>query len=224
MIEKAGAILLDIPWDPHAWSEKGKGRHPSAYYDVISLGEIKVLPVADHAAKDCSVFCWTTDQFLDFATYELPRAWGCRYSSVAFVWIKTARRFNRQPPLFLVGDNKDFPFGQGMTTRKGCEYCLLFRYGTFDRQDMGVAQLILAPRRYNSQKPDEQYGLIERLVNGPYLEFFARQRWPGWRQVFSNEADSGPGKRRWKVNLAVAQEGSSPCSLDQLQRSAISTR
>jgi N6-adenosine-specific RNA methylase IME4 len=210
MSEKAGAILLDIPWDPHAWSEKGKGRHPSACYDVMSLDEIKALPVADYAAKDCSVFCWTTDQFLDVASYELPRAWGCTYSSIAFIWIKIAKRFCRQPPLFLIGDNKDFPMGLGTTTRKGGEVCLLFRYGKFGRQDKGVPQVIFAPRRTNSQKPDEQYGLIERLVSGPYTEFFARQRWPGWQQVMSNEADSGPGKRRWKTKLAVAQEGSSP--------------
>ena len=26
---KAYALLLDAPWDPEAWSNKGKGRHPS---------------------------------------------------------------------------------------------------------------------------------------------------------------------------------------------------
>jgi N6-adenosine-specific RNA methylase IME4 len=195
----AGALLIDLPWDPHAWSEKGKGRHPSANYDVMSLDEIRVLPIKDYAAPNASVFCWATDQFLDFASWELPRAWGCSYSSVAFVWFKTANRFGRQPPLFLIGDNKDFPMGQGMTTRKNCEFCLLFRYGKFGRQDPGVRQVIFAPRRANSQKPDEQYGLIERLVKGPYRELFARQRWPGWQQAFSPEADSGPSKRRWKT-------------------------
>jgi N6-adenosine-specific RNA methylase IME4 len=165
----------------------------------MSVDEIKALPVGDYAAKNCSVFCWTTDQFLDVASYELPLAWGCAYSSVAFVWVKTAKRFDRQPPLFLIGDNKCFPIGLGITTRKNCEFCLLFRYGRFGRQDKGVPQLIFAPRRANSQKPDEQYALIERLVKGPYVEFFARQRWPGWEQVYSPEADTGPGKRRWRA-------------------------
>src|SRR5262249_9442644 len=43
-----------------------------------------------------------------------------------------------------------------------------------------VRELIVAPRRKHSQKPDEQYARIERLVDGPYVELFARQRRPGW--------------------------------------------
>jgi N6-adenosine-specific RNA methylase IME4 len=43
-----------------------------------------------------------------------------------------------------------------------------------------VRELIVSPRRKHSQKPDEQYERIERLVDGPYLEMFARQRRPGW--------------------------------------------
>jgi N6-adenosine-specific RNA methylase IME4 len=39
--------------------------------------------------------------------------------------------------------------------------------------------LQLIERRKHSQKPDEQYERIERLVDGPYLEMFARQRRPG---------------------------------------------
>jgi N6-adenosine-specific RNA methylase IME4 len=43
-----------------------------------------------------------------------------------------------------------------------------------------VPQLLVAPRREHSRKPDEQYERIERLVGGPYLEMFARQSRPGW--------------------------------------------
>jgi N6-adenosine-specific RNA methylase IME4 len=197
---KYRAILLDPPWDPRPYSDKGKGRHPSAYYDVMSFEPIAGLPVKDYAAKDCSVFLWVTDQFLDVASYELPRAWGCIYSSVAFVWVKTARRLADQLPLFLIADNKGFPMGQGHTTRKGAECCLLFRYGKFDRQDKGVPQVIFAPRGANSEKPEEQYARIERLVKGPYLEFFARRRRPGWDVVYSPEADAGPGQRRWRAD------------------------
>jgi N6-adenosine-specific RNA methylase IME4 len=50
-----------------------------------------------------------------------------------------------------------------------------------------VRSLIKAPSREHSRKPDEQYDRIERLVNGPYLELFARQAWPGWSS-WGNEA------------------------------------
>jgi N6-adenosine-specific RNA methylase IME4 len=43
-----------------------------------------------------------------------------------------------------------------------------------------VRQIIEAPRREHSRKPDEQYARIEALVGGPYIELFARQAWPGW--------------------------------------------
>jgi hypothetical protein len=136
-------------------------------------------------------------------SWELPRAWGCTYSSVAFVWVKMAKRLGNQLPLFLIDDNKEHPKGQGHTTRKNCEYCLWFCYGRqINRQNKGVPQAIFAPRRAKSARPDEQYPRIMRLLKGPYVEFFARRRWPGWEQVWSREADSGPGKRRWRANAA----------------------
>jgi N6-adenosine-specific RNA methylase IME4 len=194
------AILIDPPWDPKDWSDKGKGRHPSAYYDVMRDEAIAALPVPDYMAKHCSVFLWVTDQMLALPFTLLFPRWGLTYSSVAFVWVKTARRLGKQLPLFLISDNKEFPKGQGHTTRKNCEYCLLARRGKFGRQDKAVPQAIFAPRRANSEKPEEQYGRIERLVAGPYLELFARRHWPGWDVDYSLEADSGPGKRRWRAN------------------------
>jgi N6-adenosine-specific RNA methylase IME4 len=53
---------------------------------------------------------------------------------------------------------------------------------------MGVRQLITAPRREHSRKPDETYSRIEALVDGPYLELFARNRRPGWT-AWGNETE-----------------------------------
>ena len=162
---------------------------------------IAALPVPDYMSKDCAVFLWVTDQMLALPFTVLFPRWGLTYSSIAFQWFKTGKLLARQAPLFLIGDNKTFPFGQGHTTRKGAEICLLARRGKLGRQDKGVPQVLVGPRRANSEKPEEQYGRIERLVSGPYLEFFARQRRPGWDVVYSPEADSGPGKRRWRAHI-----------------------
>ena len=43
-----------------------------------------------------------------------------------------------------------------------------------------VRQVIHAPRRGHSQKPEDQYPRIEALVAGPYLELFARAPRKGW--------------------------------------------
>jgi N6-adenosine-specific RNA methylase IME4 len=45
------------------------------------------------------------------------------------------------------------------------------------------------PRRFNSEKPEFFYKLIEEQSPGPYLELFARRRWPGW-DAWGNEIES----------------------------------
>jgi N6-adenosine-specific RNA methylase IME4 len=44
-----------------------------------------------------------------------------------------------------------------------------------------VRNLIVAPVREHSRKPDEIYQHIEQLWNGPYVELFARHRREGWQ-------------------------------------------
>jgi hypothetical protein len=62
-----------------------------------------------------------------------------------------------------------------------------------------VPQLILAPRREHSRKPDEAYERIEALVPGPYLELFARAPRKGWHS-WGYEVATGPADRRWASN------------------------
>jgi N6-adenosine-specific RNA methylase IME4 len=45
---------------------------------------------------------------------------------------------------------------------------------------MGVHEVVFAPVGRHSEKPDEVRRRIERLVQGPYLELFARKPVPGW--------------------------------------------
>jgi site-specific DNA-methyltransferase (adenine-specific) len=69
----------------------------------------------------------------------------------------------------------------GHYSRSNSEVCVLAVRGKPKRIDAGVHQVIMSPVRAHSQKPDEQYGLIERLMGDlPRIELFARQRWPGW--------------------------------------------
>jgi N6-adenosine-specific RNA methylase IME4 len=46
----------------------------------------------------------------------------------------------------------------------------------------GVRQLIIEPVREHSRKPDRIHADIEQLVDGPYVELFARQSRLGWTQ------------------------------------------
>ena len=162
-----GAILADPPWKFVTYSERGQGRSASRHYKVMTFEEIASLPVHDVAAPDAWLFLWVPGPHLPFGLQLIER-WGFRYSGKAFAWAK-------QNP-----SGVGWHMGTGFTTRKNTEDCLLGRRGRPPIKAHDVRELIVSPRRKHSQKPDEQYERIERLVDGPYLEMFARQRRPGW--------------------------------------------
>lgn len=175
-MKRYGAILADPPWHWRARSARGEGRSAKRHYRVMSLDEIMALPIADLAADDCVLFLWTINSMRPQAL-DVVRAWGFTYKTVAFTWAKQTK------------SGKGWHIGTGYWTRQNTEECLLATRGRPKRLSRSVPQLIVAPRREHSRKPDEQYERIERLVDGPYLELFARQRWVGWDVAFSDEAD-----------------------------------
>ena len=181
-----GVILADPPWTFATYSRKGKGRSAEAHYDCMSLMDIKARPVGDWAAPDCALFLWATDPSLPQAL-EVMAAWGFVYKTVAFTWAKTTK------------DGTGFPIGCGYWTRANPEQCLLATSGRPQRLSRAVPQLILAPRREHSRKPDEAYERIEALVPGPYLELFAREQRTGW-DSWGSEVETGPAERRWASN------------------------
>jgi MT-A70 len=57
----ARVIYADPPWRFLTRSVKGKGRSAEAWYDCMSLADIKALPVAQKmAAPDSLLLLWTT--------------------------------------------------------------------------------------------------------------------------------------------------------------------
>jgi len=50
------------------------------------------------------------------------------------------------------------------------------------------AKALLRPRREHSRKPEGIHSRIERLVCGPYVELFARERRVGW-DCWGNETE-----------------------------------
>jgi N6-adenosine-specific RNA methylase IME4 len=81
----------------------------------MSLNDMKKLPVAQFAAKNCALFMWVTDPFLP-AGLELISAWGFTYKTVAFYWVKT----NTKADLTSLSEN-DFFTGLGYWTRANPE-------------------------------------------------------------------------------------------------------
>lgn len=173
--KKYGVIYADPPWEFKVYSGKGKQRSADRHYDTQSLDFIKSLPVETLAADDCALFMWAVMPELPGAL-EVIKAWGFEYKTVGFTWVKDTAT-DDQDKLF---------WGMGYWTRANAELCLLATRGSPKRLNADVHQVILRPRTKHSQKPDEARRRIERLIAGPYLELFAREKADGW-DAWGNE-------------------------------------
>ena len=196
---KYDIILADCPWNFEVWNQDtGNGRSPSNHYQTLSVDEICKFPVADLASDNCALFFWVVWPRL-FDAQTVIKAWGFEYKTLGFEWWKLNKLWDRTwtPVLDVLKGyrwlERLFFFGLGYYTRANSEPCLLAVKGDMPVAVHNERNFIIAPIRKHSQKPDEQYGKIERLYPGRrYLELFARQRRPGW-DAFGNEVqDSIP--------------------------------
>ena len=166
-------IYADPPWNKGAVTRR-KNKPP--HYSLMSLEEIKILPIKRIVRENCILFLWVIDTQL-FDGLEVISSWGFVYKTVGFTWIKKTKK------------DKD-SFGMGSWTRKNPEMCLIATKGKPKRINAGVRQLQYHLIREHSQKPDEIKNEIIRLVGDlPRIELFAREKTEGW-DVWSNEVES----------------------------------
>jgi len=195
-----GYIYADPPWQFSLRSPKGMGRSPDGivahpfgersnyaerHYKTMPLADIMKLPVGSLAAKDSVLLLWAVDPMLPQAI-QVGEAWGFTFKTVGFVWVKQRRETSRRGRDMADDWHREFPMGTGYWTRANPELCLLFTRGSPKRNAMNIRKLVVSPRREHSRKPDDVRASIERLVDGPYLELFARTSAPGW-DVWGNE-------------------------------------
>lgn len=195
------AILADPAWQFETWSPKGRDRCPDApmtrneqrqnrperHYATMPLQAIKDLPVANVAARDSVLFLWAVDSMLPQAL-DVGEAWGFKFKTVAFYWVKTRNENSTRANLHTEPAHQLFPMGTGYWTRANPETCLLFTRGKPKRLSASVRKLMVSPRREHSRKPDEARLRVQQLVQGPYLEMFARSSADGWHS-WGNETE-----------------------------------
>ena len=147
--KKYSVIYADPPWRYERSKVQGAAEK---HYPTMSIDELCALPVL-----------------------RLIRAWGFRYRTVAFVWLKR----NRKSPSWF--------YGMGYWTRSNAEICLLATKGKPKRQSAGVHQFLISPIEQHSKKPDAAREKIVALMGDlPRIELFARQKTPGW-DIWGNE-------------------------------------
>lgn len=178
-------IYADPPWlygDRKCGSTKfGKGSVGT--YACLPLEAICRIPVQEWAAPDAVLLLWTTWPHL-VSAQEVISAWGFRYVTLGFCWVKT-NRVNGEPF-----------FGTGFYSKSNTEPCLLAKRGKGVRpvtnsisQILEAGEMVVSPARVDrhSAKPTMVRDRIVSLFGDvPRLEMFARERAPGW-DAWGNE-------------------------------------
>jgi N6-adenosine-specific RNA methylase IME4 len=177
---KFGTILADPAWpyrSPRAViGNGGRGNQSghakdiiqvdaSAHYPLMALEEVKALPVEEVADDAAHLYLWTTNNFMVEA-HEVARAWGFEPKTI-LTWVKV--KVNR-PGVSMK---------TGYWYRSATEHIVFGVRGGQRLLGPAVPTAFLLPRLPHSEKPEFFYKLIEEQSPGPYLELFARRRWPG---------------------------------------------
>lgn len=176
-----GCLLVDPPWTFKAYSNKGLKKSAQMHYSCMTLDDIKALPVASLAAKDCAMIMWTTAPCFPQAL-EVLAAWGFVYKTQG-VWAKRTKR------------NRGLAFGTGHIFRGAHEPFIVATRGHPKVRSKSVRSVIEAPLREHSRKPDEIYAVCESLYGGPFCELFSRYKrsgWAQWRGDGGSLIDCGP--------------------------------
>jgi len=163
-------IYADPPWTYRDKCHAGK-RGAGYKYRLMTIDElIGLRPFIDSiAAPDCLLaMWWVPPQPLE--ALQLVSAWGFTLKTMkGFTWHK------------LTKTGRDH-FGMGNYTRANTEDCLFAVRGKPKRISAAVPQLIHAPLREHSRKPDEARDrLVQMMGSVPRIELFARQKHSGWR-------------------------------------------
>jgi N6-adenosine-specific RNA methylase IME4 len=168
------AILCDPPWRFTLHSAKGESKSAQAHYQCMSMTELRALPVGQLAAPDSLMIMWATWPMINEAL-DLMKAWGFTF--------KTGGSWAKQS-----STGKKWAFGTGYVLRSANEPFILGTVGRPTYKSASVRNLIVAPVREHSRKPDDMHQMVEHLVDGPYLELFARAPRSNWT-IWGNEAD-----------------------------------
>lgn len=189
-VKKYNVIYADCPWKLTAgrelssykvvdgkqvWNSEHTKSRPLAY-PIMSVEEIKNMPIRGLANKNAHLYMWVTNSHLPFV-FEIIKAWGFNYSTT-LVWAKN-------------------PMGGGLggAFRVTTEFLIFARKGTLKTLDTTVGTWFNVKRAYengypkHSAKPAFFHELIEKTSPGPYLELFARKERDGW-DVYGNEVNN----------------------------------
>nr|CAD7267524.1 unnamed protein product [Timema shepardi] len=160
VLGKFAVIMADPPWDIHM----------ELPYGTMSDDEMRQLGIPT-LQDDGLIFLWVTGRAMELGR-DCLKLWG--YERVdEIIWVKT----NQLQRIIRTGRT-------GHWLNHGKEHCLVGMKGSPDNLNRGLdCDVIVAEVRATSHKPDEIYGIIERLSPGTRkIELFGRPHnvQPNW--------------------------------------------
>jgi N6-adenosine-specific RNA methylase IME4 len=175
-MKKYNIIYADPPWKFNFQKRTGlSDTAKSKLYPTMEANDIVNLPIKTIAEDNSLLFLWVMNSEIPLAL-RCIEAWGFKYITVAFTWVKTTKN--------------TYHFGGGNWTRSNPELCLLAKRGLISRKSASVRNLVISPLREHSRKPEEIKNMIIELCGDlPRIELFARQKSEGW-DVWGNEVES----------------------------------
>jgi N6-adenosine-specific RNA methylase IME4 len=172
-------IAADVPWKFVLRSANGTGRSAERHYATMTLADIVRLPVERHAADDCHLLFWVTGPFLAIGAHiPIMRSWGFEPKAIWGVWVKCTN--DAWDKGFAPVDDTLFKMQMGHTSRQNAEFVILGRRGNPKRLSKAVRQVMMAPPREHSRKPEKFFANAQAYGAGPRLELFGRQARRGW--------------------------------------------
>lgn len=168
--KKYEIIVVDPPWPVKKLTHKARPNQTTMDYSVMSVDEIKQLPIGGLAGNECWCFLWATQKFL-FDAKTVLEAWGFKLL-LTMVWEKTYGK-SAGMPLFGFRWNGEF---------------ILVGYKQkpvlWPKRKL-IPAVFQAENIRHSQKPDLFYKRLEPLAE-TRIDIFARRRRQGW-DVWGNE-------------------------------------
>lgn len=172
--QKYSFIMADPPWAFKTRSDKGvtvKGA--GGQYDLMTLDDIKQMPVSDIAAPNCLLWLWATNPMLPQGL-DVMRSWGFEFKTAGH-WSKKTKHGKQA-------------FGTGYILRCAGEPFLIGTRGQV-KTTRSTRSVIEGMIREHSRKPEEAFVAAESLIpDATRIELFSRHPRPNW-DTMGNEAE-----------------------------------
>lgn len=172
--EKFDIVYADPPWK---YNTSKNWQHKGCDYPMVDEFDMQSLPIYNLLKPNGILFLWATGPKLDVAMRCLPK-WGLAYQGVAFVWVKTHRTTGE----LLKPGHGVIPRITKPYTEFVLAACKEVGSKRMRPQDYKVPQVVMAPRREHSRKPNEvRDSIVDLFPSATRLELFAREWNYGWK-------------------------------------------